>query len=214
MHTMLSFLRFLVGAASVFIALVGCVCARTSYEACDLRLPASSLPVPPSNTSLKFVGLGVGTQNYSCAPGGVGPTPSSRGAVATLYDITDILCDNNGHDAWPLAMEDLDTVCEWNRRLGWHYFTAGLVPTFDLDRAHPTACFSGKKITSVAAPESEKTHTPAIDWLYLVADGTAPNGGDIAAAYRVNTVGGVAPSHCNGIVTVSYTAEYWFYGPP
>jgi len=87
---MLFFLSSLIGVAALSAARVGCTpysppSTRGDQGTCDLDVPASPLPTPPSTLSLKFVGLGVGKQNYSCVPGEAGPSlTSSRGAVATL----------------------------------------------------------------------------------------------------------------------------------
>lgn len=212
---MLFFHSSLIGVAALSAARVECTpypppTTLGGQGTCDLDVPASPLPAPPSTLSLKFVGLGVGTQNYSCVPGEAGPSlTSSRGAVATLFDITDVLCATKTQNVFSI---DLSSLRKGNRRLGQHYFTADLVPTFDLNYTHPRAFFSAKKSANVAAPGSGTISLPAIDWLYLVADGTKPNSGDVAAAYRVKTMGGVPPSDCAGNITVVYTAEYWFYG--
>ncbi|CAJ0549943.1 Ff.00g065380.m01.CDS01 [Fusarium sp. VM40] len=44
------------------------------------------LPLPPRGVTLKYIALGFGIQNYSCTTG----QPVSTGALAMLYDITDL----------------------------------------------------------------------------------------------------------------------------
>ncbi|PSN59151.1 hypothetical protein BS50DRAFT_580158 [Corynespora cassiicola Philippines] len=173
---------------------VGRICS--GREICDLTLPPSSLPSPEAGSTLRFVGLGVGTQNYTCTPG---QPPTSRGAVATLLDIAGVLCANQPPEC--TSVESL--------RLGHHYFTADLVPTFDLIHTRADAFVSAKRSDSAGAPESKDS---TIDWLRLVADHTKINSGGIATTYRVKTVGGVPPSNCEGETIVPYMAEYWFYG--
>lgn len=44
------------------------------------------LAQPPSNSTLKYIALGFGIQNYTCAE--VGADPTATGALAMLYDAT------------------------------------------------------------------------------------------------------------------------------
>ena len=46
----------------------------------NLVIPSSTLP-PPTGLVLKFVGLGIGTQNYSCATPSSTAVPVSDGAL-------------------------------------------------------------------------------------------------------------------------------------
>src|SRR4051812_11984123 len=45
----------------------------------NLKMPENSLPTP-TGLQLKFVGLGIGTQNYTCSANGTA-TPASIGAL-------------------------------------------------------------------------------------------------------------------------------------
>lgn len=61
--------------------------------------PTASTPLPavPAHLKLKHIALGVGTQNYTCAtPGSSAATPSSAGALASLYDIGPFLASPLG----------------------------------------------------------------------------------------------------------------------
>lgn len=187
--------------------------SRSKSTACDLQLPTSSLPQVPGNTTLKFVALGVGTQNYTCTgEDQAGGVTLSNGAVATLFDITETLCTTSGRGSLRLFGRHTDNTWGFDRQLGHHYFTPDLVPTFDLLHTHFHTFVSARKNASVPAPGQSKLPLPSIDWLYLVPDRNKPNTGDIAAVYRVNTLGGVAPFNCVNNVSVFYMAQYWFYG--
>ncbi|KAL0259388.1 hypothetical protein SLS55_005124 [Diplodia seriata] len=64
---------------------------------------ATPLPTPPAGYKLKHVALGVGTQNYTCSGNG-SATPSSAGALASLWDIGPFLSSPLGRlfeDALP-----------------------------------------------------------------------------------------------------------------
>jgi len=44
-------------------------------------LPRGTLPTPPSNKELKYVALGLGTQNYTCLTGNQTAAPGTTGAL-------------------------------------------------------------------------------------------------------------------------------------
>ena len=159
-------------------------------------LPSSCLPDPPPGTSAKLVALGVGTQNYSC----VASVPVSRGAVASLFNVT------SRHVSPRCAVSQAHEL-----KIGRHYFTQDLVPTFDVGgSARLPFTFSAAKAAAVPAPGSNSVR--AVDWLYLLPHTGAPNVGAVRAAYRVRTTGGLPVSPCVGEQQVAYTAEYWFFG--
>ncbi|KAF4119995.1 Protein of unknown function (DUF3455) [Geosmithia morbida] len=69
----------------------------TDASSCSAGRPKPSLPstggdtelqAPSGNLTLKHIALGFGIQNYTCA--GVDATPKATGALAVLYDITDL----------------------------------------------------------------------------------------------------------------------------
>ena len=47
-------------------------------------MPLSALPPPDGSRELKYVLLGVGTQNYTCASGDESAVPGTTGAVGKL----------------------------------------------------------------------------------------------------------------------------------
>ncbi|KAK2812715.1 hypothetical protein FQN49_008349 [Arthroderma sp. PD_2] len=170
------------------------------------------LPGPDSGLRLKYITLGVGTQNYTCHTGAAKPVPI--GAVATLYDAS-CLADRN-----PQVIDLINMVAlhypkistNWIVEkflkmtiLGQHYFT-GTKPFFDLS----TRGGSDKAFVSVVAnvPAPNKKDVP---WLRL--DKTEGSG--ITAVFRVITHEGTSPATCLGMAPsfqVGYTAQYWVYG--
>ena len=52
----------------------------------NLVIPSSTLP-PPTGLVLKFVGLGIGTQNYTCATSSSAAVPVSDGALGMFLRI-------------------------------------------------------------------------------------------------------------------------------
>ena len=51
-------------------------------------MTAHELADPPAGENLKFIALGFGIQNYTCA--NIGDKPTATGALAMLYDITSL----------------------------------------------------------------------------------------------------------------------------
>jgi hypothetical protein len=166
---------------------------------CAASLPQSDLPRPPPGTTAKLVVRGVGTQNYTCT----NSVPSSRGAVAALFDITYSQCPQQYSNGDATAKPLFPSVA------GRHYFTQDLVPTFDIATAHMSFLFSATKAANVSSPDHSAVRS--IDWLYLIPSAKAPNPGGVQAVYRVKTVGGVPTSPCTCDQEVPYTAEYWFF---
>ncbi|KAF1809262.1 hypothetical protein P152DRAFT_167481 [Eremomyces bilateralis CBS 781.70] len=201
-----------------------------------LALPPSALLPPDSSLALKYVTLGVGTQNYTCSPSATAPTPF--GAVADLYDVSPLFTSFIGPAAtkWlpGLALSFATTgrlhdlpsaVGSAVTPIGRHFFdgtpgVAATVPIFDLSGAAVPVRAVVKKGGNVPAPEGAcpgPEDRGAVDWLRLVGDWETGNDGRVSVVYRVETAGGVAPETCEGIgaegVQVQYATEYWFYGP-
>lgn len=189
---------------------------------------SNALPDPESlDYSLKYIALGLGTQNYSCANGA--SIPTAVGALARLFDATTFLSKHqSGVDNLPVdylkAYEEIydsekcasftkkngETVfpCQDNvnryldhlPKLGEHYFTAAGVPSFDLENAHPPLFLSAKKVGQAAAPASAYTGAEsegAVAWLYLADNGSGVSNG-LKAVYRIETAGGSPPATCDG----------------
>lgn len=72
--------------------------SQSQHPANDLStlaelMPESALPPPDSSRELKYVLLGVGTQNYTCASGDESAVPGTTGAVGKLS----ISCSSTRH---------------------------------------------------------------------------------------------------------------------
>ncbi|KAF1983253.1 hypothetical protein K402DRAFT_338646 [Aulographum hederae CBS 113979] len=207
---------------------------RATVDISTISLPTSSLPTPADSLTLKYVLLGVGTQNYTCASSTSTTIPVANGALADLFDFSPFLAGptplvtSNMQTVPPLALSLSHTYPQMFdnlrlKKIGRHFFAAGGVPTFDLTGVSPRGTkISGKKIAGTPAPAGACSGTEgegAVDWLYLTDAGlggatTSANlkGG---AVYRVETAGGKAPATCEGQgadVVVPYTTEYWIYG--
>jgi len=193
-------------------------------------MPTSALPAPTGE--LKYVLLGVGTQNYTCTSGNDAAAPGTTGASAQLYDIGSAL-NNDPMAKWkipsisPLALS-LSTspqVLDWsletqgyNHLVGHHFFWAA--PVFALDQlaktGYPVAQVG--KVNDTAAPASAcpgLTGEGAVRWLFL-KDTKGLSVGGVDTVYRVETAGGAAPATCKGMkpsFEVKYATQYWVYGP-
>jgi hypothetical protein len=170
-------------------------------------VPLNGLPAPGA-LSLKYITLGVGTQNYSCSA--VGATPTAIGAVADLYDASLLLSPAKSSLIPSFAAVAYSTHSWFNLpTLGHHWFSASGVPTFDLESR---GFLSAKKVANVTAPTG--SISGSVDWLFLRDDGRGVSSKNLQAVYRVETAGGSAPATCSsaGVLKVPYAAEYWFYG--
>jgi len=235
MHVLLTYICVVLFTLAVFTKASPVLATCADSDLNTLALPSSTLPSPPTNLTLTYVALGVGTQNYTCSRT---PTdaPEPAGALATLYDLTPRLrgsCDSSKSSAKSPLRHDFDLFRAHQSRphtsdlgkIGQHFFAPGLIATFDLDRAVPPARISVNRSASVPAPPPPLSLTHATDrdevpWLYLtdaklgsIRTSEVLAGGVV---YRVKTVGGLAPATCKGIadrINVPYQAKYWIYGP-
>jgi Protein of unknown function (DUF3455) len=214
---------------------------NTTGNTTTLTLPSGSLPPPPSNSTLRYIALGLGHQNYTCA--NTSAVPVSIGATARLFDIESIL---HWHPllttilppltlSWvglPLetvaASDTTQSAADFARMLpgplvpiGEHFFDSPTgLPTFNLHGADLPARLETTKVASVAAPASAckgADDLGAVAWLALLADDNSSNYGGVTTVYRVETAGGMSPATCAGVppgdvIRVPYTAEYWFWG--
>lgn len=194
----------------------------------SLTLPSSGLPSPSSISpavSLKYVAIGVGTQNYTCASTpDSGSAPIQVGAKATLYDASQFFQTLSGLvptipgfvlGLYTMTGADPSTSLTLGA-MGNHFFNSAGQPTFDLTKIN--ALLTAKKTGDVVAPASAcpgPNGVGAIDWLQLSDVGGGASFGGLANVYRVETAGGKPPATCagqTGTINVPYAAEYWFYG--
>ncbi|KAF2087724.1 hypothetical protein K490DRAFT_65566 [Saccharata proteae CBS 121410] len=155
-------LAFLLFAASIAASPLGHPSPKHSSGAPDLSslvLPSSSLPAP-TGLKLKHVALGIGTQNYTCSADASSVSPSTFGALASLYDIGPFLVTplgklfSNSLPALALgmygALSAIEQSSAWNQivsqmpmstdvlqteTFGHHFFAdvdTTLTPTWDL----------------------------------------------------------------------------------
>lgn len=182
---------------------------------------AASLQQP--TTPLQLIALGVGKQNYTCAS--TSATPAAIGAVATLFDATNIVSQsarfNDLAETQMTHLADQSSTDSVNNGLGQqvvgrHFFDSAGVPNFDL--SVKGMYLYGKKAGVAPAPSdafSGRDGQPAVAWLFLNNDGSGRSNG-VSSAYRVETVGGNVAASCTGtvpgqVITHDYAALYWFY---
>ncbi|KAF2846536.1 hypothetical protein T440DRAFT_227647 [Plenodomus tracheiphilus IPT5] len=197
--------------------------------------PTSALPAP-KDQKLKYVVLGVGTQNYTCGSD-ENAAPGTTGALATLYDIGTKLNDD-WMAKWkiptltPLALSlsAAPQMLDWSLKsqgyehaIGVHLFSKiGQVntPIFAFDQLsaspHPRAQVTKLNATDAPAHACPGSNgLPAVQWLYL-KDTVGASVGGIDTVYRVETAGGNRPATCKGMkpsFEVRYAAQYWVFGP-
>lgn len=201
-----------------------------SPQLSTLSPPPSALPAPASGLTLKAIALGLGTQNYTCSGTNASAAPASNGALATLYDASPALfvaskfpvqaSDAPMHLACAAEKADAAPL----RRIGDHWFSTTLVPTFDMAEgtsspAQPAGLFFSGKVAQRTPAPADACHgrdgQAAVPWLLLADDGRGVSRG-VSEVYRVETVGGAAPATCAGLpkdFTHDYAALYYFYGP-
>jgi hypothetical protein len=173
---------------------------RQDNATCDVAStpqPSSGLNPPPADLSLVLIGLGKGTQNYTCASETA--TPAAIGAVADIFNASCAVATGN---MGAIAEDEGDEV-------GVHFFIDNTTPDFDIIGLGNT---QSKKVQNVTAPNP----TADVPWLRLEAVAGAGTTSAVKQIYRLNTEGGVAPATCAGqapgsVVTVSYSAQYWIY---
>ncbi|KNG44920.1 hypothetical protein TW65_08161 [Stemphylium lycopersici] len=177
--------------------------ALPSALTCDLssvRQPSSALVPPPSTMSLVLVALGQGTQNYTCSNSTA--APAAIGALAQLFNASCALSSD------PTASTTSLGSIEESASIGKHFFLDNTTPDFDISGLGNTVV---KKVEDVAAPDAVND----VKWLRLEAQQGASTS-DVKMVYRLNTVGGIAPTSCEGttageVMTVPYEAQYWVY---
>ncbi|KIP06970.1 hypothetical protein PHLGIDRAFT_19298 [Phlebiopsis gigantea 11061_1 CR5-6] len=222
----------LAGASAVLAAPSAPPSSRFQTTLCNVTKDALKVPTglaTPMAGGPKFIGLGVGVQNYTCTSAG---TYSSIGAFAELFDMSCLpqsslaTVTDNAWAAWQHAPEPVTAMNLANGLaalkpvflLGQHYFITnpvtgtGLSPKWDftsaIEAGHADAFVVGAKTGDVAAPTSP---TANVDWLSL-----SNTQGDLATqVFRVETRGGQPPTSCtagSANIAVNYVAQYWLYG--
>jgi len=186
-------------------------------------LPKSgnAVELPASTLALKYVVIGRGIQNYTCASST--STALAIGAIATLYDATPLAYVSLPalHAIPPMfvnmpvpasSSSPLNLANTILKPLGHHYFDAAGTPVFDLSSVNKSL-FAAKAGNTTAPATASKGPggQGAVDWLYLKSKPSYTSVG-VSEVYRVVTAGGKAVCKEAGAQSVQYAAEYWFYG--
>jgi len=186
-----------------------------------LQSGTATLPQPVSTEALKFLALGRGTQNYTCASSE--STPVAGGALAILFDASPLLATTPGDLLYTLP----DYALEWAAPVvplvakGHHFFDSTATPNFDLSSVG--LYLKGMTNTSINGTQAQMIfglpipETEPVPWLYLTAKDGGIGSKGLNSVYRVETAGGEPPATCADITgstfEVQYAALYAFYGP-
>ncbi|KAF9477963.1 hypothetical protein BDN70DRAFT_76614 [Pholiota conissans] len=206
------------------------VMKRAECNVNNLAIPnLAGLPAPTAKGA--FVGIALGTQNYTCTSAGV---YTNVGALAELFDIScltkspffealpDIL-----DAAWqaappsitaPKIIQFLHSISS-PEILGQHYYVtnpitgSGINPKWDFTSQGATA---GNKDAFVVAAKTAGIAAPTgtandVDWVFL----SAIQGKLASQVYRTDTRGGQPPATCDPAsdpIVVKYVAKYWGFG--
>ncbi|KZP25026.1 hypothetical protein FIBSPDRAFT_821375 [Athelia psychrophila] len=192
-----------------------------------IALPTNQTVLTATTTAMKFAGLGVGTQNYTCNSTSL--TYISSGAVAELFDVSCLVSQpsfaslqDTAFTMWtaspaPETPAALITKLGTSPTvLGQHYFVAnpsgaaGTSPKWDftsnVDAGNTNAFVIGAKTGDLPAP----TGASDVDWLQL-----KNVEGDLATTvYRTDTRGGQPPASCTAgspAIEVKYVAKYFLF---
>ncbi|KAK5992252.1 hypothetical protein PT974_05653 [Cladobotryum mycophilum] len=216
---------------------IGCAVAPTVPT-----LPSTGtgqdLAPPPAGLSLKHIALGFGIQNYTC--GSIGATAAATGALAMLYDITDLYPGQSHRSLSSAEFSALTAYTLHHHKIPLNFdsSSAGRLNAKDFGASssnpftpdaplilpgYQALPFLGHHFfNSNGDPTFSLQHgainlgldgTGAVAWLGL---GAKANAGSFGASfvYRVVTAGGNSHgcASSTGQDSTGYTAQYWFYG--
>ncbi|KAH7350836.1 hypothetical protein BKA65DRAFT_499105 [Rhexocercosporidium sp. MPI-PUGE-AT-0058] len=195
-------------------------CYKPGTNAPALPKTGNPTELPATTLALKYVAIGRGIQNYTCA---AASSPAvAIGAIATLYDATSLAYLSTAalHAIPPMAVNiplpkssaAINLANNMLKPLGNHFFDAAGTPVFDLTSVKKSL-FAAKAANTTAPATASKGPggQGAVDWLFLTSKPTYSSVG-LSAVYRVVTAGGKAVCTQAGPQSVQYAAEYWFYG--
>ncbi|PBP18087.1 hypothetical protein BUE80_DR010969 [Diplocarpon rosae] len=151
--------------------------------------PTPTLPndvaLPTTTLALKYVLIGRGTQNYTCAA--PSESPVAIGAIATLYNATALASTSPEilHASPSIVVTQpvphypsgLSIAAQHLEPVGEHFFDSAGIPVFVLPAVEEI--LYAAKAAEVAAPGADG----AVDWLYLTARPDYSSVG-LGAAYR------------------------------
>ncbi|KAF8328150.1 uncharacterized protein EI90DRAFT_3065741 [Cantharellus anzutake] len=170
--------------------------ALPSCKLKGVKMPnqTSAFPKTSQKSDPEAVMLGAGVQNYTCTNGKY----TSMGAVATLFDISCIIRDQNSRSLSSFAKglvsgPVLESSWVQGFAAGHHYFVninGALLPRFDLSKSKTVRndeYIIARKLANIPSPDGASN----VDWLQLGGTGT---GSYANFVYRVKTAGGQPPS--------------------
>ncbi|KAH8588527.1 hypothetical protein B0O99DRAFT_555123 [Bisporella sp. PMI_857] len=200
---------------------------KAILDSLPLTTENGTLPAP-DGMALRYITMGRGVQNYTCASSTSADAPKAIGALAVLYDITAITLltpsiaaqiSNIAVDMTassfilrgrPLDIPDVGSFPV----IGDHFFLADGTPTFDLfDVGKRAFCKVPPK--SINAPLSSVKGPAGFGTVKWLALATKEESVGIATVYRVDTAGGNPPKTCENqpsVISIPYAAAYHFYG--
>ncbi|KAJ6595520.1 hypothetical protein DFH09DRAFT_1134863 [Mycena vulgaris] len=224
----LTFLPFMFSSVFAFPSVGRSAGDRCDLSAAKMRLPSNQTLLVAPSQGPSYIGLAIGTQNYTCASTG---TYTNVGAVAELFDVSCLYgtpeffsLQQIAYTVWKFASpaapisEIISFLQPFKASfvLGQHYFVpapsgTGISPKWDFTSGalagHPDAFIIAAKVGDMLAP----TGPPDVDWLSL----TKVQGDLATQVFRINTVGGLPPASCTAgspPIAVKYASMYWLYG--
>ncbi|KAG1786828.1 uncharacterized protein HD556DRAFT_1007987 [Suillus plorans] len=197
---------------------------------CDLS--GARLNVPANQTQLiaptyapSYIGIGVGTQNYTC-----NTTLSTYTLVGAYGEIFDSSClyGTSSFESAPtvafnvwyattgVTVQQIVTILGLTHNsavLGQQYYVpnpvgTGLSPKWDFTSSGATAGDPNAYVIGAKVGDLPSSNSSDIDDLMV----EAVEGELASLVFRVDTDGGQPPAQCEaGNITVKYTAQYWFF---
>ncbi|KAF8069078.1 putative malate dehydrogenase [Lyophyllum atratum] len=222
----------------ITLALASSALAVPSEKRASCDISKATIAFPAGQTALaaptskpSYVGVAIGTQNYTCSSAG---TYTNVGAVAELFDIGCLYNSpafssiaDTAYAIWkfvPPVITPQSVIASLHGSdsaaiLGQHYYVpnpitgTGASPKWDFTsqgatKGNAKAYVVAAKVTGLAAPTGKQD----IDWVHL----KSVTGSLAAEVYRVDTRGGQPPASCkfgtDKDVFVKYVSKYWLMG--
>jgi len=233
---MIAFTTFVSLAVSApLLTVSGYALKRSGCSLNGLTIPNLPAPLVAPTDAPSWVGVAIGTQNYTCSSAG---TYTNVGALAELFDVSCLVktsifpsIPDIAIAAWEAAPPSV-TAAEVIKTLhgisapvilGQHYFVTnpisgtGSNPKWDFtsqsDAGNKEAFVVAAKVNGASAPTGSKD----IDWVQLgVLAGAPALTGELAKqVYRTNTRLGQPAASCtpgSNEVVVKYAALYYGFG--
>jgi len=206
-----------------------------SKRSCDIsraaiNFPAGQTAIAAPAEKPSYIGVAIGTQNYTCGSAG---TYTNNVALAEVFDVSCLYntpvwssIPDTAYAVWKAAPPTLPASAVISLLhnintpvvLGQHYYTTnpitgtGVSPKWDFTSSGAT---TGNKDAYVVAAKASGLSAPTgskdIDWVLL----NSIQGKLASQVYRVDTRGGQPPATCtpgSSPIAVKYVALYWLFG--